>query len=294
MALVHAGSECGELLAVRGEPAGEVIGSGSCQLMDLLARPYEISDGDRQVLDLGEDWPSRWVTTWKVGGADVACPVRDMGSLPVAGCEPVRRFSWRTTQRHRPGLQFLVGTGRHHGFESIAEQRLLLAVDFLGGLAGVLSQPHRMRFLAVSGPMQHTPDFLIVTGAGTWLIDVRPAGQIEEADRIKFAASAEAALACGWRYLVVTGWRPHVMTTLDTLASQRRVLTDPLGAQPELLAAAADGPVPFGELAAATRCPAVARAHALHLIWHRRLVIDLAGPLTDETPVRHGAARADR
>jgi len=27
-----------------------------------------------------------------------------------------------------------------------------------------------------------------------WLIDVRPAGRIGEADRVKFAASAEAAL----------------------------------------------------------------------------------------------------
>jgi hypothetical protein len=29
----------------------------------------------------------------------------------------------------------------------------------------------------------------------------------------------------------------------------------------------------------------VARAHALHLIWHRRLGIDLAGPLTGQTMV---------
>jgi hypothetical protein len=29
-------------------------------------------------------------------------------------------------------LQYLVGTGRHHGFESLAEPRLLLSLDFLG------------------------------------------------------------------------------------------------------------------------------------------------------------------
>jgi hypothetical protein len=30
----------------------------------------------------------------------------------------------------------------------------------------------------------------------------------------------------------------------------------------------------------------VARAHVLHLLWHRRLGIDLACPLTDATLVR--------
>jgi hypothetical protein len=57
--------------------------------------------------------------------------------VPDGQVEPVRRFGWRTGQRHRPGLQFLVSTGRHHGFESLAEQRLLLALDFVPGLLDV-------------------------------------------------------------------------------------------------------------------------------------------------------------
>ena len=81
----------------------------------------------------------------------------------------------------------------------------------------------------MAGPQEHTPDFLAVTEEGTWLLDVRPADRIEAVDRVKFAASAEAALACGWRYGVVGGWQPHVMTTLDTLSAQRRPLRDPLG-----------------------------------------------------------------
>ena len=93
----------------------------------------------------------------------------------------------------------MAGTGRLHGFESHAEQRLLLALDFLG-VREVVSQPHRMRFESAAGPREHTPDFLAVTAEGTWLLDVRPADRIEAADRVKFAASAEAALACGWRY----------------------------------------------------------------------------------------------
>ncbi len=223
----------------------------------------------------------------------MTCPVADMGAFPVPGCEPVRHFTWSTRQAHRPGLQSLAGTGRLHGFESHAEQRLLLALDFLG-VREVVSQPHRMRFESASGPREHTPDFLAVTGEGTWLLDVRPADRIGPPDRVKFAASAEAALACGWRYGVVGGWRPHVMTTLDTLSAQRRPLSDPLGLAGALLAAAVGGPVRFSDLVAAARYPAVGRAFAIHLIWHRALAIDLAEPFGDDALVWRGRTRDAR
>jgi len=39
--------------------------------------------------------------------------------------------------------------------------------------------------------------------------------------------------------------------------------------------------VALGDLVADTRLPAVARAHAAHLLWHRRLAVDLGRPLGD-------------
>lgn len=188
----------------------------------------------------------------------------------------------------------MVSTGRLHGFESIAEQKLLLALDFVGNVLGVVSQPMKIRFATTGKPAEHTPDFLVTSRDGMWLIDVRPADLIEEDDRVKFAASAEATLACDWRYLVVVGWRPQVMTVLDDLSAQRRPLTDPLGLQEQLLQIACGGPVSFGDLVAATSVPVVARAHAVHLIWHRRLGIDLARPLTDASPVRIAPAGGNR
>jgi hypothetical protein len=64
--------------------------------------------------------------------------------------------------------------------------------------------------------------------------------------------------------------------------------------QRQLLRLAVDGPRVFRDLVADTSVPVVARAHALHLIWHRRLGIDLAQPLNDDTlvwPVRPRQAR---
>jgi hypothetical protein len=180
----------------------------------------------------------------------------------------------------------MTSTGRLHGFESLAEQRLLLALDFCGEVTDVLSQPFRMRFTTMDGgSIDHIPDFLAISLSGTRLIDVRPAGLIEEDDRVKFAASAELALSLGWEYLVACGWKPHVQSVLDAFSAQRRALSDPLGIQRELLEAAAKGPLPFGALTEAASFPVLGRAHALHLLWRRELAASLAEPFGDKSPI---------
>ncbi|HYS41068.1 MAG TPA: TnsA-like heteromeric transposase endonuclease subunit, partial [Pseudonocardiaceae bacterium] len=207
------------------------------------------------------------------------CTIKDLPSLPVAGSVPVRRFSWRTGQKHRPGLEFLVSTGRHHGFESLAERDLLVALDFAATPSEVLSQPFTLRFTTAGGEvLEHIPDFLAFTPTGRWLIDVRPGHLVKDADLLRFAAASEVAFSCGWGYIVVTGWPRHVVGTLDVLSSQRRELSDAFGVQGQIYQALGSGPAGFEELAHATDLPAVARAHLLHLLWHRRVGVDLAGP----------------
>ena len=247
---------------------------------------------DASGLDQEEGWPDRWLVTRRVDGDEVSCTVRDLSRMPGTDGGPVRWFSWRRVQGHRPGLQYLVSTGRHHGAESMEEARVLLALDFAGDLVDVVSQPLRIRFTTTAGKNRvHTPDFLAVTRSGTWLIDVRPEPLIEDEDAESFAAAAEAALACGWRYTVAARWREHVLASLDALSSQRRPLKDPLGLRPGLLAAAGKPGARFGEVAAASGCEPVARAQLLHLIWHRQIGIDLAGPLADRSLLVPGAAR---
>ena len=264
------------------------VPSPSCGITD-LADAYEVPEAARRELACGAGWEGRWEASWRRDGAVAISRVSDLGQVLGGGCQPWRHFTWRTGQRHRPGLQFLVSTGRHHGFESLEEQRFLLALDFAGGVTDVVSQPFRLRAETTAGWREHIPDFLAVTGDGAWLVDVRPRDLVKDEDLVLFAAAAEAALAAGWRYAVICGWRPHAMATLDMLSSQRRPMADPLRLAPQLLAAARAGPLGFDDLTGATSCPAVARAHALHLIWHRRLGIDLAGPLTGQLMVWLGA-----
>jgi hypothetical protein len=250
---------------------------------DELLVPIPAETG-RAGLDLGGDWPDRWTVTWKTSGDQVSCSVRELAQTPMADADPIRCFSWQRGQRHRPGLQFLVSTGRHHGAESLEEARLLLALDFAGDLVDVVSQPMRLRFGTAGRRRSHTPDFLAVTRAGVWLIDVRPEPLIKEEDREAFAAAAEVAVSCGWHYVVAGRWRDHVPAAVDALSSQRRPLADPLGLRPALLASARQG-LTFGELAATAACEPLARAQLLHLIWHRQLGVDLAEPLADRSPV---------
>lgn len=127
-----------------------------------------------------------------------------------------------------------------------------------------------------------------------WLFDVRPGHLVKDADAVKFAAAREVAEACGWAYTVVTGWRPHVYSVLDHLSSQRRPLTDRLGLEPQLRAAVSSGPRPFGEVVGSTSLPVVARAHAVHLLWHRRLAVDLGHALGDDSLVWPGSAPSRR
>ncbi|MFE5491580.1 TnsA-like heteromeric transposase endonuclease subunit [Streptomyces virginiae] len=258
------------------------VWSHTCAL-DELFLPYAVPEEAVGRLNDDPDWLRTWTTVWKAGKTKVIAPVRDLADAPTSLSVLVRRFSWRQGQRHRAGLEFLVSTGRQHGFESLAERRLLLALDFAGGVVEVLSQPFRLRFARQDGADSHTPDFLAMTPGAAWLLDVRPAGRIEKEDEVRFAAAARAAAAVGWRYAVVTGWHRQVMTGLDTLSARRRPMMDQLGLQDRLLEVLGRQPRQFGDLVGQTEVPAVARAHAVHLLWHRRLAVDLLQPFGDTT-----------
>ncbi|MER7178633.1 TnsA-like heteromeric transposase endonuclease subunit [Streptomyces hyaluromycini] len=260
-----------------------VIASDVCELEELVAQFDE--DGEtRGLLRLGAEWTRRWSTTWKVDGGEVTWPVRDMAHVPVLSTRPARGFTWRRAQRHHPGLQYMVTTGWAHGFESIEESRVLVALDFLGA-SEVLSQPFRLDFEHADGRAWHVPDFLAVIEGGMWLLDVRPAHLVKASDALKFAAARETAAASGWRYSVVTGWRPHVFSVLDHLSSRRRPARDLLGMRHQVLSALGSQAMPFGQLAESTSLPAVARAHIVRLLWQRELGVDLGSPLLDRSLV---------
>lgn len=255
--------------------------SHGCSWTDLLV-PISLESGAAG-LGCGDGWPARWRVEWRSGRESRSCSVQEMTLAPMVSVDPIRGFSWSRGQRHRPGLFYMVTTGRHHGTESTQEARLLMMLDFAGEVLDVVSQPLKLVFDAADGQRSHTPDYLAVTRSGVWLIDVRPESLIKAGDLEKFAASLEVSLALGWHYTVAARWREHVPAAVDAFSSQRRALPDPLGLRPALLDLVGGGPVSFGEAAAASGCEPVARAQLLHLLWHRRLGVDLTEPLGDRS-----------
>ncbi|MFI7358254.1 TnsA-like heteromeric transposase endonuclease subunit [Streptomyces avidinii] len=263
------------------QPAVGPVWSHNCSFDD-LAVLFVVPEAAEE-LDTGAGWARRWVAAWRSAQGEVVSPVRDLAAFEWSASRPARAFAWRAGQRHRPGLAYLSATGRLHGFESLAERRVLLALDFVGGMTEVLSQPFTLRFTTCQRPGRHTPDFLALTRGTALLIDVRPADLIKPDDVVKFAAAQRAAGAAGWQYAVVAGWRPRPWAALEALSARRRAMSDPLGLLPELLELTAEQPRRLGELVAATSWPTLARAYVLHLLWSRRLTVDLALPLGDES-----------
>ncbi|MFG2719850.1 TnsA-like heteromeric transposase endonuclease subunit [Streptomyces sp. NPDC048416] len=269
-----------------GDAAKAKIPSESSHL-DQLVMAYDGDTELRNRLRLEGDWPRRWSATWRVSAGEVCWPIRDMAHVPVLSSRPMRGFTWRAKQRHRPGLEVMAATGWTHGFESLEELRLLVALDFLRA-SEVLSQPFRVDFEHRDGKSWHIPDYLAVISGGMWLLDVRPMDLIADEDALKFAAAREVAAACGWRYSVVAGWRPHVWSVLDHLSSRRRPTRDLLGMRDQLLTAIGDRAgrvMTFSELADATSVPAVGRANIVRLLWQRELGVDLGSPLRDSSLV---------
>ena len=228
-----------------------------------------------------------------IGEGKISWPIGDMAQVPVLSSRPYRGFTWQGGQGHRPGLEHMVSTGRKHGFESLEERRLLVALDFLR-VSEALSQPFELNFEHADGRSRHIPDFLALVDDGMWLLDVRPLHLIKPVDALKFAASREVAAACGWRYSVVAGWPPHVWSVLDHLSSRRRPMRDRLGLEGQLRAGVEGHAVSFGELVESTSLPVVARAHATGMLWRRELGVDLGSPLFDSSLVWASAVSRGR
>ena len=81
------------------------VQSDTCGLDELFSA-HIASERSLGSLALGSQWPRRWSATWRTSVGELVCPTRDLAVVPVLECVPVRRFSCRASQRHRPGLEF--------------------------------------------------------------------------------------------------------------------------------------------------------------------------------------------
>lgn len=235
------------MAGVPGQGASGELWSHCVSWADLTV-PVETGHGAAR-LDLGEEWPDRWLVSWRAGQRAESRSVRELARMPLASADPIRAFSWRRGQRHRPGLEYLVSTGRHHGFESLEEARTLLdlspgAVVVLDGRQWTvqLREPHLGRIVLV-GPdgagqqvsMQCKPArYFVNSMSGLW----------HDAVDAEFVARVFAVVALAERHtfqiLTKRAGRMHSVLASDGFWAQVRDVLDDYG-RPSPAAKAAVG-----------------------------------------------------
>ncbi|ASL07544.1 hypothetical protein MYCODSM44623_05780 (plasmid) [Mycobacterium intracellulare subsp. chimaera] len=204
-------------------------------------------------------------------------------------CSPVRGFPAFRGQGNYPGLWWFSTTREHVGYESWSERDHLIALDADPAVVGVASQPFRLHW---GDGRHHVPDYFVRLSDGTaTVLDVRADDRISDADAELFDRSEQACRSLGWAYRRAGVADPVVTANLRWLSGYRhpRVYRPAVAAALEAVFDSArplmTGVRPVGE--AIMVLPVL-----FHLLWHRRLGVDLsAAVLTEESIVGPALSR---
>lgn len=206
---------------------------------------------------------------------------------------PVRPFHFEKGLRSFAGWWYFATTGTHVGFESWLERDHLMLMDFDPDVRAVSSQPFWLCWHDERGAARrHAPDYFARRGDGTAVVvDVRPDDRIPDRDAEVFAVTASACELAGWQFRRV-GEIDRVLTAnLRWLSRYRHSRCLVPGVASALLEVFDGGRGLFAGAALVGERIAVLPV-LFHLMWHGRLVADLAGgPLGAATLVRTGEAR---
>lgn len=220
-----------------------------------------------------------------------------IAAVPWQDCLPMRAPAVHKNTRCKPGLQYVKSVAALVSYESLIEAQFLMLADWRG-LAWVLPQPMIVSFGADSVPAIHIPDFLLCDANGVQrLVDVCSPRALESTRRQNsYAATAEFCTQVGWTYEVFTGLESATAKNLGLLAHHATAHPLAVPLLDHVAKIAADrGEVCLGELIAlaTAHCrtmSTLARAAVLSLLWSRRLLADLAVPLTDDSSVHPAQA----
>jgi len=208
----------------------------------------------------------------------------NLGSVLLERSVPVRRFYAWPGKRSFDGRWWSSTSRSHLGFESLLERQALLAFDFDRDVVGLAVQPFALlwpRRHSSTGPRHHVPDLFVRRADGRGVVvDVRPAGRIDERSRVQFARTQQVAALVGWDFQLFTGLPSPRAANLMFLAGYRYDRCVPAGTVRAGLIAAFQTPRPLSRgvaaAAAATGVSAdVVLAGAYHLLWQQDLQVDL-------------------
>lgn len=143
------------------------------------------------------------------------------------------------TGRHFRGKFYSAKNARHIKCESYLEVLVARLLEFLRNVLGYSEQPPALFFRVGRRRRRLTPDFIVHRRSGRdCLVEVKPAELAETPElKAKFAAAAEAAVARGYRFVVLTEsavGRVASQNLEEMLAIRGRMRTRALGTQGQL------------------------------------------------------------
>jgi hypothetical protein len=213
----------------------------------------------------------------------VKCRAWDEVSADVLGAvAPWRTFRWYEGQKHYSGIFWSATERGHVIYESRLELARLLFADFDKSVRHIVAQPFLLRADFGGVERKHVPDYLLFTGSGPVVVDVKPRHRLTKpVTAVTFGWTRRAVESRGWRYEV---WSEPPQAELDNvrfLAGYRRDWLIEQGLLRELLAADLDGAT-LGEAfrSLPERPEPVVRAAVLHLLWRQDFTVDLTRPLS--------------
>jgi len=200
----------------------------------------------------------------------------------LTSAAPWRTFRWHHGQQHFPGFYWSATMSGHVIYESRLELARLLYADFDPAVKSVAAQPFLLTAQVGGQERRHVPDFLLMTGTGPVVVDVKPRSRLAK-EKVAFSlAWCRAAVEDrGWEYEVWSEPPEAELANIRMLAGYRRAwLFDP-AILAALASADLDGTQMRDVPAAVTGWPRrLVWAHMLHLLWTRAYRTDLTTVLS--------------
>jgi hypothetical protein len=138
--------------------------------------------------------------------ADQAVEDHPWVGVPVsalAAAAPWRVFRWYQGQRHFSGTFWSSTLQDHVIYESRLELAVLLLADFDPSVHGIVAQPFLLRARVGGETRRHIPDYLLLTGAGPVVVDVKPRHRLDKPEVARtFEWTRTLVEERGWRYEV--------------------------------------------------------------------------------------------
>ena len=201
---------------------------------------------------------------------------------------PWRTFRWYRGQNHYSGSYWSATTRDHVIYESRLELARLLFADFDPLVRGIVAQPFLMKSVGTGEIRKHIPDYLLITGQGPVLVDVKPYWRLTRPEVAStFSWTRQAVESRGWRYEV---WSEPAVVELENLrflAGYRWDRLFPSDLLEELRQADLDGTA-LGDVPRVLphQPEFCVRAAVCHLLWSHDLRTDLSRPLSASALLR--------